>query len=108
MHSWTWNEICRPRSKGHLGIRRLKDLCSTAGLELFGRMCTSNSLWVDWMRGIYLKNQHIWDVDSHLVHSYTWKLIINMKHESLLHIRKLIGNGKDASLWCDPWLTDGK
>jgi len=69
-------------------------------------MCTSNCLWVDWMRGIYLKNQHILGVDSHLVDSYTWKLTKNMKHENQLHIRKLIGNGRDTSLWSR--LTDGK
>ena len=53
MHAWNWKDICRPKSEGVGGIRRLSDI------RLLWRTCPSRSLWSNWMNTFYLKGAHI-------------------------------------------------
>jgi len=49
MHAWNWSEICRTKKEGVLGLRKITDVSEAAGIQLFWRLCTSNSLWALWM-----------------------------------------------------------
>jgi len=57
MHAWSWSEVCKPKTGGGLGIRRLTDVSVAAGIRLFWRLSTSNTLWASWMSMRYIKNQ---------------------------------------------------
>ena len=45
MHAWGWQDVCRPKLEGGVGIRRLIDVNNASGVRLVWRICTSNLLW---------------------------------------------------------------
>ena len=59
------------------------------------------------MKAIYLKEKNLWNANSHLLDSGTWKMNTKKKQEGQLYIKKTIGNGRNTSLWYDPWLQEG-
>ena len=44
VHAWSWESICRLKSEGGLGVRRIAYVCSAAGIKLVWRMCTNNTM----------------------------------------------------------------
>ena len=71
-------------------------------------MCTSKSLWTEWMKSMHLKEQHIWGANAHLVGFKYLEVCPNPEAvRSTLH-QESIGNGQHTSLWYDPWLNEGK
>jgi len=69
MHCWNRKEICRPKSEGGVGTRRLVDLNQASGVRLVWRLCSSKSLWSNWMSGHYLQGAHISQVTVHSLDS---------------------------------------
>jgi len=47
---------------------------------------------------VYLQGNNLWDAETTLLYSGTWKWTKKKKQESLLHIRKIIGDGMYISL----------
>ena len=105
MHVWNWSDICRPKEEGGFGIRRVKDINSASGFRLVWRLCTSNSLWAQWMSVHYLKGLHLYQASSSLLDSGTWKWICSMKGLALSYMAKL-GNGEECSLVFNRWLAN--
>ena len=77
LHACSCVSICRPKVEGGLGIRRLEDLCTVAGLELFWRCFRSDGIWSYWMRKVYCTNSSPWESHAHPMDSGTWKHIMN-------------------------------
>jgi len=50
MHAISWNELCRPKLEGGVGIRKIQDVNAAAGLKLIWKLLTSQSLWALWMK----------------------------------------------------------
>ena len=59
MHAWGWKDICRPKREGGLGIRKLMDINNASGMRMLWRLHASQSLWAQWMKLHYLKEEHI-------------------------------------------------
>jgi hypothetical protein len=55
-----------------------------------------------------LKQDNFWEATSSIYDSGTWKDLLNSREKALVYIRKNIGDGKDTSLWFDPWTKDGR
>jgi hypothetical protein len=108
MHTMSWNDICKPKSEGGFGLRRVKDVCDAAGVKKIWRLLNFNTLWSDWLRRRYLHNANFWEASIHLLDSGTWKHLIALKPQAMAYMRKQIGNGKDTSIWFDPWLDEGR
>lgn len=108
MHTLSWGEICKPKSEGGLGIRRVKDLCDAAGLKKIWRLLNFDTLWSVWFRNRYIKTDNFWEVKPHILDSGTWKQILVLKSHAMECMRKQIGNGKTTSIWFDPWIEEGR
>jgi len=95
MHVWGWQDTCRPKNEGGLGIRRLSDINKATGVRLAWRLCNSNSLWAQWMRDYYMLEKHLSQASSTILHSGTWEWVCSLKNETLLlHMARVLGNGK--------------
>jgi hypothetical protein len=44
VHSLSWENICKPKKEGGLGLRPIKELCQSAGMKRIWRLLTENSL----------------------------------------------------------------
>lgn len=58
-----WLDVCKPKSEGGLGIRRMADSSPVFALGLIWRLLTnSGSLWVAWTKQNLLCRRCFWDV----------------------------------------------
>ena len=92
MHTWAWADMCCPKEEGGMGIRKLKDVNLAAGIRLVWRLCTSDSLWAQWMKAHHLQYKHINKTSSNVLDSGSRKWICNLKSYAFTH-------AKDAREW---------
>jgi len=82
-----------------MGIRRLLDLNSAAGLKLFWRYFTTEGVWASWMK----KNYNITGprtVSAHPMASGTWRFLLAQKNLAALHINSgTITDSIDTWIW---------
>ena len=105
MHIWNWKEICRPKTEGGLGIRRISDINMAYGIRLVWRICSVNSIWPNWMKVNYLKNSHLAQAKASITDSHTWKWICHARSLALQHMPRKLGNGVHTSLLLDRWIS---
>ena len=86
---------CRPKSEGGFGIRKLEDIFSAAGLKLFWRCFTTDSLWVSWMK-MYAALAHFLGIQVHTPWLQELNHIRNSKNLAVLHIDT---DNADSWLW---------
>lgn len=60
-----WEVVCLPRSKGGLGLRRVKEFNAACLLKLAWSISFSNSLWAIWFRERKLRGRAIWQLNFH-------------------------------------------
>ncbi|XP_020243282.1 uncharacterized protein LOC109821509 [Asparagus officinalis] len=108
IHAINWKEVCRPKSEGGFGLRKLEDLCSAAALKMLWRILNNSSLWSNWMNARYTRGKNLWDAPVNTLDSGTWKHLTSLKSTALSCVRKTIGNGETTSLWFDPWIQEGR
>lgn len=101
-----WDDVCRPKDEGGLGIRCLTDTSRVFALSLIWRLLTnSGSLWVAWMKAYLLRFHSFWDVSDKYAGSWIWRKLLKLRDQAALFIRSEIGNGKTTLFWFDNWLS---
>ncbi|KAL2237429.1 UNVERIFIED_CONTAM: hypothetical protein Sindi_0934600, partial [Sesamum indicum] len=57
-----WEEICHPKEEGGLGIRHIQSWnVALLARVLWNIHRKADTLWVQWVNGVYLRNASIWD-----------------------------------------------
>ena len=103
MHACSWESLCKPKEAGRLGIWRVQDLRTAAGLKLFWRCFTTDSIWVSWMKKVYARHNSPWEAHSHPMASGTWKFL-SCRGLALLHLTVEAGiDSSDSSEISDTW-----
>lgn len=76
-----WEEVCRPKDEGELGLRTLIDMNNVTMLKLFWRLVSNkSSLWVRWINSTVLKNESIWSVKGDdKKGSWMWRKILKIR-----------------------------
>ena len=73
-----WDEVCRPKSEGGLGIRRNEDVNKATITKLGWRILTDkDSLWARIMRDKYVKVNNFFNIPKKEGDSVVWKEVIN-------------------------------
>ena len=104
-----WEEVCKPKEEGGLGICRLKDTSRIFALSLIWRLLTnSGSLWVAWTKAYLLRSHSFWDVSDKYAGSWTWRKLLKIRDEAATFLRSEVGNGKTTLFWFDNWLSVGR
>lgn len=102
----SWEDICKPKNEGGLGIRRLEEFQLIFELKrVWNFFSESGSIWVAWLRHNVLCDQRFWTVStsSNLSSSVNRMLQLKPKLNDLMRCN--VGDGKTASFWYD-WWTD--
>lgn len=68
-----WETICQPKSEGGLGLRRLKGINDACLLKLGKTAVKDSSLWANWFRARYRRNNSIWHPSNPKNGSTIWK-----------------------------------
>lgn len=103
-----WNDICKCKSEGGLGIRTLKEVNLVYGLKLIWRMLSGESLWGRWIKTNLLKKKSFWEVSEKTqVGSWMWRKMIKLRDIAKDFHMKIVGNERHTSFWNDRWFELG-
>lgn len=104
-----WEDMCKPKKEGGLGIRRLTDTSRVFALSLIWRLITNTtSLWVSWTKAYLLRTHSLWDVSTTSAGSWIWRKLLKLRDQAASFIKSEIGNGKNTMFWFDDWLNVGR
>ncbi|XP_010467312.1 PREDICTED: uncharacterized protein LOC104747378 [Camelina sativa] len=105
----TWEDICKPKTKGGLALRSLKEMNDVCCLKLIWRIVSSgDSLWVKWVENTLLKQESFWGIKSTAAGSWMWRKILKYRGLAAQFCRKAVNNGSGTSFWYDNWSTMGR
>lgn len=100
-----WNQICKPKTEGGLGLKRLGEMNEAFMLKLgWGLVSKTDDLWVRVLRGKYLQTR---DNENMIPNqgSRLWRHICKLWPLIQRSIRFRLGDGKTANFWTDRWLN---
>ena len=102
-----WEEVCKPKEKGGLGVRRLCDLNKALLMKIGWRLGEDSTNWGNIMKVKYLSNSlFTWNLFNNdlLGGSKIWMNIV--KSRSLLRegTRWIVRNGHSIIFWEDNWM----
>ena len=100
-----WDNVCKPKDEGGLGIKRLVLLNQVLNLKYIWALLSphNHSLWAQWISTYMLKYKSIWAVTPPAQSSWYWKKLLKLRDIVRPLIRHKIGNGCGTSLWYDNW-----
>jgi hypothetical protein len=101
----SWNQICKPKNEGGLGIRETDHMNLAFMMKLaWGLMTEHNSLWVQVLKCKYFQHGN-WNLDKK-ESSCLWKGIESVWHITAENKLWLINNGNSAKFWRDRWIPN--
>ncbi|OMP00911.1 reverse transcriptase [Corchorus capsularis] len=112
VHLVSWEDVCRPKRMGGLGLRRM-ELHNIALLQKTAwRFITEeDSLWVKFIKAKYRVRDDVFNFirnrqGTSASWSYTWKGIMKALTYLEHGLKWRIGNGSLVRFWTDPWLLN--
>ena len=101
----SWDDVCRPKDEGGLGIRRPKDSNLASIIKLLWELETnSDALWVQWMRKQYLMGSSICCARPPQIGSWAWHGILSVPHLASGLLIYNLGDGSATCFLLNPWL----
>ncbi|XP_043717558.1 uncharacterized protein LOC122665470 [Telopea speciosissima] len=103
-HFISWDAVCKPKSEGGLGIKRIKEM-NIAGImkQIWWIASKQDRLWVKWVQQRYLKQESLWTVKGLNNCSWVWRKVLKYRDKALPLIKTIIGDGAATKLWLDNW-----
>ncbi|KAL0725011.1 hypothetical protein Bca4012_039610 [Brassica carinata] len=100
-----WEEVCKPKEEGGLGLKNLSDVNKVSCLKLIGRILYARTtLWVKWIWKYLIRKGSFWSVKiTSSLGSWMWKKLLNLRPLAKQLIKVEINNGSNTSFWFDNW-----
>lgn len=94
-----------PKKEGGLGIRNF-DIFNRALLakQAWRILTMPKSLMARVLKGKYFPSRHFMDTRVTSSASFTWRSILSVKELIAKGACKVIGDGRDTSIWGEPWI----
>ncbi|KAL1216661.1 putative ribonuclease H protein [Cardamine amara subsp. amara] len=101
----TWEEVCKPKQEGGLGLRSLREANDVSCLKLIWRIFShGSSLWVKWIKTYLIKHDSFWSLrETTSLGSWMWKKLIKYRQIAKPLCKIAVGNGVLTSFWFDNW-----
>ncbi|XP_019167697.1 PREDICTED: uncharacterized protein LOC109163410 [Ipomoea nil] len=107
VHLVGWNDICKSKDAGGLGLRKCLDFNNALLAKLAWQLVTSHDkLWVKVMREKYVKNKNFFATPMIANASWGWRSIMRGRSIVELGAAWRIGNGLSLNFWSDWWTGD--
>jgi hypothetical protein len=106
-HMVSWEEICKPKEQGGLGVMNTKKMNIALMLKWIWRILTEQDerlLWLQLIRAKYGTAELLSGRASG--GSPFWKSIQKIKHMFSCGVRFHVGNGQHTRFWLDHWLGE--
>ncbi|KAL0292755.1 UNVERIFIED_CONTAM: hypothetical protein Sradi_6976200 [Sesamum radiatum] len=104
----SWDQVCKPKCEGGLGIRRVMHLNQALMLKHVWRLLREdrNSIWVQWVLLHRLQRQSLW-TSKVTTATWCWKQLIKICHILKPGMEYKVGNGDKFKVWLDIWHERG-
>ncbi|XP_043697430.1 uncharacterized protein LOC122648259 [Telopea speciosissima] len=76
-HFISWDAVCKPKSEGGLGIKRVKEM-NIVGImqQIWWIASKQDRFWVNWVHQRYLKQESLWTVKGLNNCSWVWRKVL--------------------------------
>lgn len=102
-----WDQVCRPKSRGGLGLRKTEVVNKVFQCKLAWKILTNvPSLWVQSMRAKYLHSTNLFYCTRKNTDSPVWKSLLKCRSLLQTGIIWKIGRGDEISFWFDNWFEN--
>ncbi|KAK4384561.1 hypothetical protein Sango_3048800 [Sesamum angolense] len=103
-----WDQLCKPKAEGGLGIRSLIITNQALILKQLWRILQNDgtSIWVDWIQQYRLRHTTLWTFNR-VAGSWGWKKMLKLRPILQRGVIYKVGDGSSFSLWQDIWHDRG-
>ncbi|KAL0288764.1 UNVERIFIED_CONTAM: hypothetical protein Sradi_7090300 [Sesamum radiatum] len=103
-----WDQICKPKAEGGLGLRSLIIMNQALILKQMWRVLQNDgsSIWVDWIQRYRLRHSTLWTFNR-TTGSWCWKKMLKLRPILRRGAHYKVGDGSSFSLWQDVWHERG-
>ncbi|KAL0294632.1 UNVERIFIED_CONTAM: hypothetical protein Scaly_3118000 [Sesamum calycinum] len=103
-----WDQICKPKAEGGLGMRSLIIMNQALILKQMWRILQNDgsSIWVDWIQRYRLRHSTLWTFNR-TTGSWCWKKMLKLRPILRRGVNYKVGDGSSFSLWQDVWHERG-
>ncbi|KAL0292690.1 UNVERIFIED_CONTAM: Retrovirus-related Pol polyprotein from type-2 retrotransposable element R2DM [Sesamum radiatum] len=104
----SWDQVCKPKCEGGLGIRRVMHLNQALMLKHVWRLLREDrsSIWVQWVLLHRLQRQSLW-TSNLATATWCWKQLLKISHILKPGLDYRVGNGDKFKVWLDIWHERG-
>ncbi|KAL0283745.1 UNVERIFIED_CONTAM: hypothetical protein Sradi_7219000 [Sesamum radiatum] len=104
----SWEQVCKPKEKGGLGIRRVLHMNQALMLKHVWKILQEDrsSIWAAWVLQHRLKKHTLWTTNVATA-PWCWKQITKICHLLKSGLEYRVGNGAKFKLWQDLWHERG-
>lgn len=105
----SWDQVCRPKEEGGLGLRSLSEINKVCCLKLIWRISSQNTLWTQWVKRYLIRKGSFWNVsDTSTLGSWIWKKLLKYRVLAKSFLKVDIRSGATTSFWFDEWSPLGR
>ncbi|XP_033139816.1 uncharacterized protein LOC117131700 [Brassica rapa] len=102
----SWNRLTRPKGAGGLGFREIEQFNDALLAKLAWRILKEpHSLLAQTLLGKYCLNSSFLECTAPASASHGWRGILAGREVLRQGLGWVVGNGKDISVWSEPWLS---
>ncbi|KAK4381248.1 hypothetical protein Sango_2986300 [Sesamum angolense] len=103
-----WDQICKPKAEGGLGMRSLITMNQAPILKQMWRILQNDgsSIWVNWIHRYRLRQSTLWTFNR-TTDSWCWKKMLKLRPILQRGVNYKVGDGSSFSLWQDVWHEQG-
>lgn len=104
-HKMCWDDVCKSKNQGGLGIRKIKDIAKAVAVKLVWKFIQKESIWAKWMHSKYCNKINFWTAAMYNNASYTCKSLLKARQWCKGVIDRKIVTGKHTDIWSNSWMN---
>ncbi|GJY20303.1 RNA-directed DNA polymerase, eukaryota, reverse transcriptase zinc-binding domain protein [Tanacetum coccineum] len=102
--SVAWKDVYMKKCEGGLGLKSLQVWNEALmAKHLWDVIINKGSIWVKWVKSMWLKGHSIWSVKIRKHTSWGWKQILMLRDRIRNFVYFKIGNGRKCYFWYNRW-----